>query len=114
MDSLDLHLAKRRTQGIRILILIIISTLLAILVEGSIISRVWIKPLPGHGGVLFYLTPVVTAFPLLLCLSLQLGVRKALRSGDLSPKMADAIGTFGGIMVLITYQAMEDLMRLIS
>jgi hypothetical protein len=112
MDALGEDLAKRRTQWTGIAT--IITTLFAVMVEGSVIFRIWIKPLAGHRGFLFYWTPAATLFPLLLCLSLQRAVRKAVKSGDMSLKMAYRIEVFAVIMVLITYQTMYDLMSLIS
>jgi len=111
MDALDKHIARRNRQ--MTLALTIIASLVAIVVESSVISRVWIHPVSGHSGIGFYEIPVITALPLFLCLAMQLGVRKALKSGDLSLKMANTIGMVGGFLILTTYQAIGDMMRLI-
>lgn len=111
VDALDKYVARRNSQWTQILT--IIASLIAIVVEISVISRVWINPVSGHGGFSFYMVPVLTAFPLILCLSMQLGVRKALKSGDMSSKIAYTIEVVCGILILITYQAIEGLVRLI-
>ncbi len=95
------------------LALTIVASLVAIVVESSVISRVWIHPVSGHSGIGFYEIPVITALPLVLCLAMQLGVRRALKSGDVSSKIAYTMNTFGGILLLVTYQAIGDMMRLI-
>ncbi len=86
----------------------------AIVVEGSVIYHVWIKPAPGHSGFGFYEIPVFTALPLFLCLSMQIGVRKALRSGGVSPKSSDTIQVVCGVLILSTYQAIGAVLRLIG
>jgi len=111
MDVLNEYVDRRRSQWA--LILTIIASLIAIVVEISVISRVWIKPMPGHSGFSYDVIPVITALPLLLCLSMQLGVAKALKSGDVSSKIANMIEITGVLLILITYQAIGDLMRLI-
>jgi hypothetical protein len=111
IDALDKSIARpsSRYKGI----LTIVATLIAIAVEIDVMLRVWINPGSGHSGFRFYMLPLLTAFPLILCLSMQIGVRKALRSGDISSKIADTIEVACGILILITYQAIEDLMRFI-
>jgi hypothetical protein len=111
MDALGEYVDRRKRQWTWALT--ITSSLIAIVVEISVISRVWINPIPGHSGFSFDVIPVFTALPLLLCLSMQLGVRKARKSGDISSKMADAMEIAGGILIMIIYQAIGDLMRLL-
>lgn len=111
MDALEKYIARRNAQSTWALT--IIASLLAIAVEASVISRVWINPVPGHSGFLFNEIPMATALPLLLCLSLQVFVRSALRSGRMSPKIAAPLEILLGLLILVTYQAIGDLMRLI-
>jgi len=112
MDALDEYAARRNAQWT--LALTIIASLIAVAVEISVISRVWINPVPRHSGFSFYVIPVITVLPLLLCLSMQIGVRSALKSGHIRSKIASRIEMFAGLMILLTYQAIGDLMRLIS
>jgi len=58
-------------------VLTIVASLVAIVVEISVIFRVWIHPVAVHSGFSFYVIPLTTALPLFLCLSMQIGVRKA-------------------------------------
>jgi hypothetical protein len=111
MDALGEYVARRGR--LWTLILTIIASLIAVVVEISIISRVWINPVQGHNGFRYCLIPVLSALPLFLCLSIQVGVRKALRSGEMSSKIADTIEVVAGILILTTYQAIGELMRLI-
>jgi len=60
------------------------------------------------------LIPVLTALPLFLCLSMQVGVRKALKSGDMSSKIANNIEIVLGVLILATYQAIQELMRFVQ
>ena len=107
MDALD----GRRTQWTGILT--IIASLNAILVEIDVISRVWINPIPGHSGFDFYVIPVITALPLLLCLGVQLKVRKELKSGGMNSKIGNTVEIFCGLLILIAYQAIGNVLRLI-
>jgi len=91
----------------------IIASLLAIVVEISVISRVWVNPVPGHHNLNFYAIPVITALPILLCISMQMGVRRALKSGSMDSQIGHSIEIVGGLLILITYQAIGDLMLLI-
>ena len=102
---------RRNKQMTRVLT--IFASLVAIVVEISIIFRVWIHPVAVHSGFTFYVIPVTTALPLFLCLSMQIGVRKALKSGEMSPKIANSMDIVGGMLILVTYQAIEQLMELI-
>ena len=111
MDALDEYIARRRKQWIGVLT--VIASLIAVVVETAVIYRVWIKPVPDHRGFNVDVIPVMTAFPLLLCLSMQLGIRKALKSGDISSKIATVMEGFGAALILITYQAIGELMRLV-
>jgi hypothetical protein len=111
MDAVDQDVSRRRGQWT--LVLTIISSLVAIVVEVSVISHVWVNPVPGHSGFSFHVIPVITALPLMLCLSMQVGVRKALKSGGMSLKIGNSIEVFAGLLILITYQAIGDLIRLI-
>jgi hypothetical protein len=89
------------------------STLVAIVVEGAIVYRVWIRPATGYGDFFHYEVPVITALPLLLCLILQFLVLKAEKRGDMHPRIAASFEALTGILLLITYQAMGDLTRFV-
>jgi len=112
MGTLDGYVARRGNPWS--LVLTIIASLIAIAVEISVISHVWVNPEPGHSGFSFYVIPVITALPLILCVSMQMGVRKALKSGGIELKIGNSIEIVGGLLILITYQAIGDLMRLLQ
>lgn len=111
MDALEKYVHRRSSQWT--LVLTIIATLIAIIVETSVISRVWISPVPRPFGFEFYVIPVTTALPLILCLSMQFGVRKALKAGNITLKVGNTIQIVAGILILVTYQALGDMIRLI-
>ena len=112
MDALDEHVARRSEKTARILT--VVGSLIAIAVEIDVISRMWINPVQGHNEFHSYLIPVLTALPLFLCLSMQVGVRKALKSGDMSSKIANNIEIVLGVLILATYQAIQELMRFVQ
>lgn len=119
MDALQENTARRndqwiiKFQAVLAIALTIIGSIIAIIVEASVVSRVWINPAAEHRDSSSPLTPVMTALPLLLCLVMQLGVWRARKTGDISPTSSATLGMLLPITIMIAYVAIGDVMRLV-